>query len=378
MHARIPAAESPRGRHAAAGAPCPGSPQRGAGPSVWRAGARPDAPHEALERGEAPRASRRRGRLVWRQSSLRSWAPAPRGPSARAPRPIPRAASPRGPRGSPAPSLGRQPRAVHPPEPLVRARARRVLQPHVALPAQVLGEHAEEVRVVELLVLVGLRPVGDPGHLHVPHDALEPAELGGHVPVRTAHVVAIEEEPRCWPRGGEGGDGALGEGQGVEEVARHGLRADGLNEHLHAQRVQAVHRRAEALLIRHPMVLGGRVRDAGEAVHLAAVEGLGVVPGVSHGVRVLFVPPRQRRDAPLPRGPVARAHVKEDHLDACLLGRALHDRRAVVVELHGGDLHGGEARGGGALEAVQEGRLPVQHRQVGGELAPAQRERHRS
>src|SRR3954452_19790012 len=111
---------------------------------------------------------------------------------------------------------------------------------------------------------------------------------------------------------------------------------------------------------------GGLALEPDERVHALAAEPPGEVERDRHVLAEAVLAVAVAEQAPVAFGHLAGVEVEQRDLQVRLL-----DRRLDLVErLAGGppELHGVEARRGGALEALQEGRVLEQDRDVGAEL----------
>jgi hypothetical protein len=157
----------------------------------------------------------------------------------------------------------------------------------------------------------------------------------------------------------------------VEEEARDVARVDRLQqEHVLAR----LRRRPGQVVHVGGLQLGavGAVgRQAGHQVDARAAQGLRVFERARHAAAELVLPAGQAGQAALARGPVARRRVEQYLLQPVRAQprRQLGGRMLVGKQV----FHRVEAVGRGGGEAVQEGMLVVEHRQVGGKAGHRRR-----
>ena len=116
--------------------------------------------------------------------------------------------------------------------------------------------------------------------------------------------------------------------------------------------------------------VGHRIRDARtrlarHTVELPDPQRLRIGDGAGDAVVELLLPGGVAGDAAIPRRPVARGQVVQDHRNAAGVElRQQHGRRDLVRELH---LDGAKAGLSGPPDPVGQGHLGEEHRKVGGE-----------
>jgi uncharacterized protein len=208
--------------------------------------------------------------------------------------------------------------------------------------------------------LVALGHVGD---LHVANASEEPLERAREIALHDLHVEDVVLQPRIRFAGGVQHIDGLRAGR--QKEAGNAARVERLDDELDADFAEAARGVAD-VGDEYVEVLAIDRRESGDAIEAWTAHRACVLDAALDAVAKLPLASRQAGDAALARRHVAARQVVQHDLNISGARRAREVRRGERVRKLVFDV--AKARGTGGGEALQEGKLGEERREIGGEL----------